>query len=127
MDLKYVLKQLDTYVSNLDGFSVFVVKDYNRITQDLPLEEFYIYGVEIEDEDREITLLTEGNQPLSANELFEKLCNLMPEYKDHTLFSGSPVVEFGTNYTGRLDSPLITMGFDNESKKIAFVQEGKNS
>ncbi|GAB6910112.1 hypothetical protein DESC_460172 [Desulfosarcina cetonica] len=130
MNLEYALNQLDTNVTNLKDYSVLIIKDYDRVTQDLPFEEFHIYGVDIEDEDKEITLLTdknEGNCPLKASELFEKLNKLMPKCKDHILFSGSSIVDLGEDYSGRLDSPLIALGFDNEGKKIAFVQKGKNS
>ncbi len=134
MDLKYVLKQVEANSSDLNGYSIYVIKDYDKVEQDLPFEEYSIYEIEIEDEDREITLITDEKsnspkieKPLTAIEVFEKLNELMPKYKSYILFSGSSHIELDKDYWGRLDTPLIAMGFDNESKNIAFVQEGKKN
>jgi len=134
MDLKYALNQIQTNTSDLTGYLVYVVNDYEKVIHDLPFEEYQVFDIDIEDEDSEITLITnegsklsENNQPLSAKELIKKLNGLMPKYKNYILFSGSSLIDLGEDHCGRLDKPLIAMGFNHEDKKIAFVQEGKKN
>ena len=135
MNLQYALDELSRNVTNIEGYFVYVLKDYERAVQDLPIDEFQIYDIEIEHEVSEITLLTneksnlpENNKSLTAVELLHKLTKLMPKHKDYILFSGSAKVELADDYWARHDIPLIAMGFDHENKRIAFVQEGnKNS
>ncbi|BCS95864.1 hypothetical protein DSLASN_14960 [Desulfoluna limicola] len=134
MNLKYALKQVGTNVIDINGYSVSIIKDYEKITQDLPIEEFQIYKIDIDDDDCEITLITDEKskslnieRPLLAMEVFEQLNVLMPKFKDYILFSGSSHIELDKDYWGRIDTPLIAMGFDHESKNIAFVQEGNTN
>jgi hypothetical protein len=127
MKLKSLLKELDQTSHDISDYDSYVIIKTNENKEGF--EEYPIIEIDFEDDDKEITFITsqysEENKdfsPLKTQDLLKHIQELKPKYLKYEIFSGSAMVDLDEEYQGRVDIPLIAVGFDKKHRKVGLVQ-----
>lgn len=123
-------------------YEVYVVhteEDLEDLTDDDGFEKFRVLEIDVEDDSKEITLVTDQkinpatDQPsegsdgdvetLTVKELASQLDALRGEYSDYAIFSGSAMFELDEEHNVRLDTPLRAIGWNDEDRHVVLFQE----
>ncbi len=134
MILKELLDEIQKNFSKWQNYEVYVVRfdtKLENVTDDHEIEEFAVLDINIEDEEKEINIITNefskaSNsklKPLTVKELANRLETFMPKHSDYSIFSGSSMVEIGNEYSVRLDTPIVSFGWSDENKRFVLLQK----
>lgn len=101
---------------------------------DAKFDEFPIYEIDIESEVKEITFLTNrlskettNKKAINLRELVDQLLGIEADCADYAIFSGSSVLEMGEGYYGRVDTPICALGWNDDDKRFAIIEQSKDN
>ncbi len=136
MKLSYVIEEIEKNIKSRENYLAYILKDISKLEEDEDeIELFPIFDIDIEEDEKEITLLSselnedpnQTHEPFTLNELFSKLKDIDPQISDFGMFSGSSVIKLDDEHDGRLDTPLVAYGFNDDEKTFVLIQsEPKN-
>lgn len=129
--MSFLIEEIRNNIESRDAYSSYILKDMKILKEaESEVEIFPIVGVEIELEEKEITLLSselneapkKNFKPIPLRELLIKLEEIDLKYKEFELFSGSSIFKLDKDHYGRRDTPLEAFGFDDEDKTFVLIQ-----
>jgi len=133
MKLSSLLQELQAHHQKWEEYDAYVLRLANGTKEgpEADYDEFPIFEIDIETEDKEITFLTNRlateakteKQPIKVKDLAKRLLELEPECADFDLFSGSEVVDIGDGYSGRVDVPICSSGWDDQNNRFAMLEQ----
>jgi len=129
MKIEFVLKEIEKEIEEIKDFTVHVIEDEDKVKTNNHVE-YYALDIEVEDDDKEINVLTNQHMEdslsdtdaLTVMELYDKLKILLPQRAEYSMFSASSKNYIDKDYWTRLDVPLLTVGRDYEERKFALIQ-----
>jgi fructose-1-phosphate kinase PfkB-like protein len=129
MKLCTLLKELQAHQDKWE-YQAFVIKLTKGSLED-PLEfaEFPVLEIDVENEAKEITLVsnersTESTDKptLNVHDLALRLSELETECSDYHIFSGSAPIGLGDDYYGRVDTPIYSTGWNDDDRHFGILQ-----
>jgi len=136
MKLSSLLRELRSHQHKREEYDVFAIRlaEGQKEGPDADYDEFPIFEIDIESEDKEITFLTNrlsketttDKKAIKVKELVAQLSGIETECADYALFSGSAVVEMGEGYYGRVDTPICASGWNDDDKHFAILEQTEN-
>lgn len=130
MDLSYIINEIENILDRCGAYGTYILKDIAILEQnENEIELFPILDIDIEKEDKEITLLSnelsenteKKDAPMLLRDLYNRLVVYKQKYPDFRIFSGSSTFQLD-EYYGRVDTPLAAFGINDEEKKFLLVQ-----
>ncbi len=135
MNLSYIIKEIENILDKCEEYGTYILKDIAILEKNEDeIEIFPIIDIDIEKEEKEITLISnelsedshQKKAPILLKDLYNRLVPYKKKYTDFELFSGSSNIQFDDEYYGRLDTPLVAFGVNEEDKEFVLIQSEKN-
>jgi len=132
MTLPEVLAALEAEMPTHAGWRVVVLtrKNLEASANDGIVLEFPIFGISVDDAEKEINLLTdedaEGSRPISDGMTVEVLLaglrGLSEHCRDYSVYSGSARVPLEGEWDVRFDCPFVGVARNPEAEVYGFLQ-----
>ena len=128
MKLQYLIDQIAPELPACAEYPVFVLEDISKDKKTSEFQEYAVLDIEVEEKDPEINLITNQNgntesKVLTLSTLFSRLNSLMPQHREHLIFSCSAKTYFDKTHWLKLDVPLIAVGWDHQGQHFGLVQQ----
>ncbi len=135
MNLSYIIGEIENILSGREKYRSFILKDISILEkneEDVVL--FPILEIDVEVDEKEITLIStelaentdQKREPLSLKGLYNLLISQKEKHSTFELFSGSAMVAIDDEHYGRLDTPLVAFGVNDDDKEFVLVQTEKD-
>lgn len=134
MNLSYIIKEIENVLIGREEYRSFILKDIFILeNNEDDVELFPILEIDVEVDEKEITSVSnelsenanQGQEPLQLKDLYNLLIS-QKQYPTFELFSGSAMVKIDDEHYGRLDTPLVAFGVNDDDKEFVLVQTNKN-
>ncbi len=132
MKLKSIHKEIHKNFEKWQNYDFYVIKfdtKLDDVTDDSVPELFSVHDIDVEEEEKEVTFLTnelsnDGEiETIKVYDIFPEIEKLMSKCAEYEAFSGSSVIELADGYSGRIDVPIISVGWNESEKQIVLIQE----
>lgn len=128
MKLQYLIDQIAPELPACAEYPVFVLEDISKEREVSEFQKYAVLDIEVEEKDPEINLITNQNgnredNGLTLSALFSRLNSLMPQYREHLIFSSSAKTYVDKTHWYRIDMPLIALGWDHNGHRFGLIQQ----
>ena len=133
MKLSYLLDEIKLQIDKIGNCGAYLIRENPEKKDDfleLPIKE-----VGLDSNDNEINIYAEESQTktenpdnlLNVNQLYNILLGFMPDASDFSLFASHPIIDPESEYTFRLDVPIVAHALNESENRFGLLEESSDS